>query len=299
MVRKRQQKRDSPYRRVLRVTRQGIVVNAALGTLKLAAGLLAGSGALVADGFHSLSDLASDGLVLWGTSVASWPEDADHPYGHGRIETLVGGLVGLMLILLAVGIGWGALHALRSAPPPPPSWWALVVAAGSFGVKEWLFRITVAAGRQERSLAALANAWHHRSDAFSSLAVMAGIATAIMAWPRADSVAALAVALLIGWVGGTISLQAGRQLVDTVVDPAIIARVRRASEATEGVRSVHDVRARTMGNRFLADLHIEVEGTLTVEAAHTIAEQVEANIMEEMPHVAHVIVHVDPWRGGP
>jgi cation diffusion facilitator family transporter len=299
LVRKRQQKRDSPYRRVLRVTRQGIVVNAALGTLKLAAGLLAGSGALVADGFHSLSDLASDGLVLWGTSVASWPEDADHPYGHGRIETLVGGLVGLMLILLAVGIGWGALHALRSAPPPPPSWWALVVAAGSFGVKEWLFRITVAAGKQERSLAALANAWHHRSDAFSSLAVMAGIATAIMAWPRADSVAALAVALLIGWVGGTISLQAGRQLVDTVVDPAIIARVRRASEATEGVRSVHDVRARTMGNRFLADLHIEVEGTLTVEAAHTIAEQVEANIMEEMPHVAHVIVHVDPWRGGP
>ncbi len=298
-MRKRQQKRDSPYRRVLRVTRQGIVVNAALGTLKLAAGLLAGSGALVADGFHSLSDLASDGLVLWGTSVASWPEDADHPYGHGRIETLVGGLVGLMLILLAVGIGWGALHALRSAPPPPPSWWALVVAAGSFGVKEWLFRITVAAGKQERSLAALANAWHHRSDAFSSLAVMAGIATAIMAWPRADSVAALAVALLIGWVGGTISLQAGRQLVDTVVDPAIIARVRRASEATEGVRSVHDVRARTMGNRFLADLHIEVEGTLTVEAAHTIAEQVEANIMEEMPHVAHVIVHVDPWRGGP
>lgn len=299
MVRKRQQKRDSPYRRVLRVTRQGIVVNAALGTLKLAAGLLSGSGALVADGFHSLSDLASDGLVLWGTSVASWPEDADHPYGHGRIETLVGGLVGLMLILLALGIGWGAVGAFWSAPPPPPSWWALVVAAGSFGVKEWLFRITVAAGRQERSLAALANAWHHRSDALSSLAVMAGIATALVVWPRADSLAALAVALFIGWVGGAISLQAGRQLVDTVVDPAIIARVRRASEATEGVRSVHDVRARTMGNRFLADLHIEVEGTLTVEAAHTIAEQVEDNIMEELPHVAHVIVHVDPWRGGP
>lgn len=299
MVGKRRHNRGSSYGRVLRVTRQGIAVNAALGTVKLAAGLLSGSGALVADGFHTISDLASDGLVLWGASVASWPEDADHPYGHGRIETLVGGLVGLMLVLVAAGIGWGAVGALRSAAPPPPSWWALVVAAGSFAVKEWLFRVTVAAGRQEASLAALANAWHHRSDALSSLAVMAGIATALLAWPRADSVAALAVALLIGWVGVAISLQAGRQLVDTAVDPAIIAGVRSASEATEGVRSVHDVRARTMGNRFLVDLHIEVEGALTVEAGHAIAEQVEADIVEELPQVAHVIVHVDPWRGGP
>ncbi len=298
MVRKLPLNLGSSYRRVLRVTRQGILVNAALGPLKLAAGWLSGSGALVADGFHSLSDLASDGLVLWGVSVASWPEDANHPYGHGRIETLAGGLVGLMLILVATGIGWEALGTLWSAAQPPsPSWWALVVAAGSFALKEGLFRVTVAAGQAEGSLAALANAWHHRSDAFSSLAVLAGITTALLGWPRADSMAALAVAVLVGWVGGIISLQAGRQLVDAAVDPSIIERIHRAAESTEGVVSAHDVRARTMGNRLLVDLHIEVEGSLTVEAGHTIADHVVTSVKAELPKVAHVIVHVDPWKG--
>lgn len=286
----------SSYDRVLRVTRQGMVVNAFLGVVKLVVGWISVSGALFADGLHSLSDLATDVLVLWGASVARLPEDYNHPYGHGRVETLAGGLVGLMLILVAGFIGWEALETLRSDLATVPSWWALVVAVGSFIAKEILFRATVAASKAERSIAALANAWHHRSDALSSLAVVAGIGLAHMGWPLADPLAALVVGGLIAWVGGTLSLQAGRQLVDTTVEPHMVLRIREAAESTDGVLSVHKVRARTMGNRILVDLHVEVKATLTVEEGHEIAEEAAVNIQKELPQVAHALVHVEPWQ---
>lgn len=286
------------YDRVLRVTRQGMVVNAALGVVKLAAGWLCASGALIADGFHSLSDLASDLLVLWGISVARMPEDSNHPYGHGRVETLAGGLVGLMLILVAAGIGWEAISDLQADHRTLPSWWALPVAAGSFAIKEVLFRVTVTASKAEGSIAALANAWHHRSDALTSLAVVAGIALARLGWPDADPLAALAVGGFIAWVGGGLSFQAGRQLVDTAVEPQTVLRIREVAEATGGVLSAHKVRTRTMGNRLLVDLHIEVKATLTVEEGHDIAKEVALNIQRKLPQVAHALVHVEPWKEG-
>jgi cation diffusion facilitator family transporter len=289
-------KAATSYNRVLKVTLQGMAVNAVLGVVKLTAGWLTASGALVADGFHSLSDLASDLLVLWGASVARRPEDTDHPYGHGRVETLAGGLVGLMLIILSAVIAWEAVSALRAAHHEVPSWWALLVAGGSFVAKEVLFRITVSAGKAEGSIAALANAWHHRSDALSSLAVLAGIALARLGWPGGDPVAALAVGALILWVGASLSFQAGRDLVDTAVEPQIVARIRQEAEATKGVVSTHKVRARSMGNRVLADLHVQVEATLTVEEGHDIATDVARNIQNKLPQVAHALVHLEPWR---
>jgi cation diffusion facilitator family transporter len=272
-----------------------MVVNASLAVVKLVAGWMGASSALVADGLHSLSDLASDGLVLWGASVASRPEDVDHPYGHGRVETLAGGLVGLFLLGTAVVIGWRSVKALFEVLPSEPYWWVLAVAAGSFVFKEGLFRLTIAAGQAEKSLAALANAWHHRSDALSSLAVMVGVVVAKMGWPGADPMAALAVACLIGWMGGQLSLEAGQQLVDRAVDQTIVSKIQSAAESTEGVLAAHAVRARSMGARILVDLHIVVDGSMTVEAGHSIAEQVESAIQAEVPRVAHVIVHVDPW----
>lgn len=285
------------YDRVLRVTRQGMVVNAVLGVVKLVAGWFSASGALIADGLHSLSDLASDFLVLWGASIATRPEDSNHPYGHGRMETLAGGLVGLMLIIVAVAIGWKAIGALQADHHLIPSWWAILVAAGSFGAKEVLFRMTVSASKAEGSIAALANAWHHRSDAFSSLAVVAGIALAQLGWPGADPVAALAVSVFIVWIGGSLSFQAGKQLVDTAVEPHTVQRIQEVAEATEGVLSTHKVRTRTMGNRLMVDLHIEVEATLTVEEGHDIAKEVAINIQEKLPQVAHALVHLEPWKG--
>lgn len=288
----------SSYSRVLKVTRQGMVVNAALGLLKVAAGLVSASGALLADGLHSLSDLVSDGIVLWGVSLARLPEDHNHPYGHGRLETLAAGLVGLILIIVTVVIGWNAVEALRSEPTGTPPLWAILVAGGSFVAKEVLFRVTVAAGQAEESLAALANAWHHRSDAFSSLAVVVGIALARLGWGWGDPLAALAVAVFIGWMGVSFSLQAGRQLVDTSVDPQTVLGIQKVAEDTSGVKAAHNIRARTMGNRIVVDLHIEVDAKLTVEAGHEIADQVERNIQVKLPRVAHALVHMDPWTGG-
>lgn len=288
----------SSYARVLKVTRQGMVVNAVLGFLKVAAGLVSASGALLADGLHSLSDLVSDGIVLWGVSLARLPEDHNHPYGHGRLETLAAGLVGLILIMVTVAIGWHAFEALRSEPTGMPPWWAILVAGGSFAVKEALFRVTVAAGQAEESLAALANAWHHRSDAFSSLAVVVGIALARFGWGWGDPMAAIAVSVFIGWMGVSFSFQAGRQLVDTSVDPQTVLRIKKVAEDTSGVKAAHNIRARTMGNRIVVDLHIEVDAKLTVEAGHEIADRVETNIQLKLTRVAHALVHVDPWMGG-
>lgn len=288
---------DTSYNRVLKVTRQGMAVNAVLGVVKLSAGWLTTSGALIADGFHSLSDLVSDVLVLWGASVASRPEDSDHPYGHGRVETLAGGLVGLMLMLLAAVIAWEAVSALRAAHHEVPSWWALLVAAGSFVAKEVLFRMTVSAGKAEGSIAALANAWHHRSDALSSLAVVAGIALSRWGWPGGDPLAAMAVGVLILWVGASLSFQAGRDLIDTAVEPQMVARIRQEAEDTKGVVSTHKIRARTMGNRVLVDLHVQVEATLTVKEGHDIATDVAKNIQKNLPRVAQALVHLEPWKG--
>lgn len=280
----------------LRVTWVGAVVNVSLVVFKLWAGLLSGSQALVADGVHSLSDLFSDVVVLFGLKWGRASEDADHPYGHARIETISGMIVGLVLILVGLWIAYQAIASIYLHQVARPSLLAIWAAAVSVVLKEALYWYTVVVGRRIKSVAVIANAWHHRSDAFSSVAVLVGVGATYLNpnWHLADSIAALAVIYFVVKMGGKLTWAAFKELADTAPDRDVLMNLRRHAEGFEGVRQVHDLRARYSGSQIFVEIHIVVDPDLTVRAGHEIARTVKASLLNEFADVTRVIVHVDP-----
>jgi len=284
-----------------RVTMVAGGISLALALSKLATGALAGSAALVADGVHSLSDLVTDGVVLAGVRLARRPADESHNYGHGKVETLATVIVGLVLATVAAGIfldgGRGILEAARGEPLQAPSRAALVVALVSIAAKEALFRYTRAAGRRLDSPALLANAWHQRSDALSSVAVAAGVAGATLggeAWRVLDPLAAVAVSLLVAWVAVSLIGSGLGELLEAGVDARTRSRILEAVATADGAHSPHRLRARRLGSALAMDLHVEVTRELDVFQAHVIAEAVEQRLLGEFGARTQVSVHLDP-----
>ncbi len=292
---------DARTRRATRVTVTAAVVNVVLALAKLAAGAVAGSAALVADGMHSLSDLITDGIVLAGVRFARRPADESHNYGHGKIETLAAVAVGAVLLIAAGGILFEACKGIavvaRGGILGAPSPAALVVAVVSIAVKEALFRFTRAAGRQLDSPALMANAWHQRSDALSSVAVAVGVAGASLggeSWRVLDPVAASVVALLIGKVALSLAWSGLGELLEAGVDPETRARILESVHRVDGARSPHGLRARRLGSTLAVDLHVEVARHLDIVQAHAIAEAVEEQLTRCFGANTLVNVHVDP-----
>lgn len=283
------------YRAARRVTVVGAVVNLLLTAAKIVVGWLAHSQALIADGIHSLSDLASDAVVLLAARHASREADQDHPYGHRRIETLATVVLGAALI--AVGLGL-AIDAGRRIFAPDlllrPGAAALAVALVSVASKEWLYRYTLRAAQALRSDLLRANAWHHRTDAISSLVVLAGVGGTMAGFPYLDAVAAIGVAGFIVRIGWELAFHSVRELIDTGLEPERLAAIRRAILAVDGVRSLHMLRTRRMGPDALVDVHIQVDPRLSVSEGHQIGETVRRRLIEEVEEVADVTVHVDP-----
>ena len=282
--------------RIRRVTWLGLWTNLGLSAVKFAAGTLGHSRAVVADAVHSLSDCGSDVAVLVGTRLWSQPRDSDHPYGHARIEAFVTVLLGLSLFAVGVGMGYAAVVNIRAKGGAPPSVVALVAAAVSMVVKEALYRWTVRVGREERSSAMVANAWHHRSDALSSLpaAVAVGAAMLLPGWPFLDSLGAVVVCLLIVQAAWRIVRPAVGQLIDRGLPPRECEAILAAVRAVEGVEQAHDLRTRRLGPGVALDIHVEVEPSLTVTAGHGIAEAARDRIFELFPDGIDVVVHIDP-----
>jgi len=280
----------------LRVTWWGMAVNLCLAALKFAAGILGNSQALVADAVHSLSDLFSDVVVLLGLRWGRKGEDADHHYGHGRIETLSTLVVGFLLIAVGVGIIYSAIASIYHHESSPPGVLVLLAALVSVIAKEVLYRYTMAVGRRIRSLAIVANAWHHRSDALSSVAVLIGVGAAYLnpAWNIADSIAAIVVSGFIFKVGISLTWGSLREVVDTAPDREILKKIEAKAFDIEGVENVHDLRARYSGSEIFVELHIIVNPDLTVREGHEIATAVENRLRSKMQGVTRVIVHVDP-----
>ncbi|HKJ71887.1 MAG TPA: cation diffusion facilitator family transporter, partial [Gammaproteobacteria bacterium] len=220
--------------------------------------------------------------------------DTDHPYGHGRFETLATVLLGLVLIAAGIGIAVNAAMRLTEGEIPLPTWPALVAAAFSIGANEWLYRVQIAIGRRYKASSVIANAWHHRTDALSSVAALVGIAGSMMGWVVLDTVAAVAVALMVVWAGGKLGWDAIRELVDTALEEDEVDRIQRQILRIEGVQSVHNLRTRRMGPEALVDVHIQVPGTISVSEGHQIAERVRQHLIESHPEVSEVLVHVDP-----
>ena len=273
----------------------GVFVNLILAIAKLIIGVIGHSTALVADGLHSLSDLISDGLVLIATHHSNIDADEDHPYGHARYETLATIALGVMLIAVAVGVAIDAVsHLLDPAEILIPSTLALWVAGVSVISKEILYQYTALVGRQVKSKLLLANAWHHRSDAISSIVVFVGIAGAIWGWPILDSVAALAVAVMIAKIGWDLSHSSVQELVDTALEPEILQQIREQIKQVNGVLELHMLRTRRMGHNALVEVHLLVDSQISVSEGHQISEAVENALINNFDEINDVTVHIDP-----
>ncbi len=280
----------------LRVTWIGMVANILLVILKVWVGLISKSQALVADGIHSLSDLFSDVVVIFGLKLGRMEEDENHPYGHARIETAASMLVGIILFLVGLGIGYNAVLTIYHHEESHPGLPAIGAALLSIILKEGLYWYTVAVGRRIKSPALIGNAWHHRSDAFSSIAVLIGVGGAYLnpSWHMADAFAALIVTFFIIKVGGNLTWSAMKEVVDTAPDQKMQAWIEQTALEIHGVREVHDVRARHSGAQIFVELHIVVDPFLTVWDGHEIAATVKHTLLNNVSDVTRVIVHVDP-----
>ena len=274
----------------------GIFVNALLILLKFLAGIFGNSQALIADAVHSISDLFTDVVVLFGIKIGRKPPDEEHHFGHARIETLASAIVGLALIGTAVYLGIEAALNIHRHTESHPTGLALMGAGASIALKEALYRYTVIIGRRIKSQLIVANAWHHRSDALSSVAVLLGVAGTLLnpSWHILDAFAALIVSFFIVKVGFDILWKTLREFTDTAPRPEIIEKLMQLSRAVEGVTDAHDLRVRTTGGFYQAEIHIVVNGQLTVVEGHRIAKTVERCLVEGMDELDRVIVHVDP-----
>lgn len=277
-----------------RSTMVSVIVNIVLTVLQLAAGIWAHSQALVADAIHSLSDLLSDFLVLLVNRHSHKAADEDHHYGHQRYETAASLVLGLLLTVVAVGMLWGAIDRLTHVEDiPKVQALALYVAVGTLLAKEALFRYMLAGAEKVRSSMLVANAWHARSDAASSLVVALGILGNLLGYPLLDPVAALIVGLMVMRMGLNFSWDALNDLMDRAASQDQIDRIRETLLQTPGVRGVHDLRTRKMGDLILVDAHIEVDGRLSVREGHDIALQARQLVMAKLP-VLNVQTHIDP-----
>lgn len=287
--------RHARYQEIRKVTLIGSVVDLVLGIVKIAIGLVAGSQALIADGVHSLSDLATDFLVIFAAKHAHRAADEEHPYGHGRIETLATVLLGVALALVAIGISIDAFRRMLSAEAMlHHGTWALAAALLSVAAKEYIYHYTVGVARRLRSNMLHANAWHSRSDAISLIIVLIGVGGSMAGFTYLDEVAAIAVALMIAKIGWDLLWTSLQQLIDKALEPELVEDIRQRILDVNGVRDCHMLRTRTSGSDSLVDVHIQVDPTLSVSEGHQIGERVRQQLISEIEHVADVTVHIDP-----
>ncbi len=278
-----------------RVSLAGLLLNVALAAIKLAAGVVGHSFALVADAIESSLDVVGSFVVWRGLRIADRPADGDHPYGHGRAEALAGLLVALLILVAGVGIAAEAVRGLLS-PKVPPASFTLAVILGVVVVKEGMYRSVRRAARRTGSGAVLIDAWHHRSDAITSAAAAVGLAIAILGGPayaQADNWAALV-------ASGVIVVNAVRLIRSPLGDlmdtrpREVVERVRVVAAGVHGVRAVEKVLARKTGLAYLVDMHVEVAPEMTVDTAHGIAHAVKDAVRGAMPQVQDVLVHIEP-----
>jgi cation diffusion facilitator family transporter len=289
---------DSATRRSIRWAQAGLFVNALLVLVKLLAGIVGHANALVADAVESSADIFSSLIVWMGLSIAVRPADEDHPYGHGKAEPLAAAVVSLMLLGAAAGISVMAIREIRT-PHHLPAPFTLFVAAGVIIIKEILYRRVLRVARDTGSTAVTADAWHHRADAISSLAAFIGISIALLGghgWEAADDWAALVAAILVAVNGVRTLRPAISGLMDEAPDRSVKERVLQAACAVEGVRRVENLKVRRSGLGFFVDLHVQADPTMSLEDAHQIAATVKYGILEAVPSVVGVLVHMEPYR---
>ena len=279
-----------------RSTWVSVGVNLLLTATQITVGIIAKSQGLIADGIHSLSDLVADFVVLFAGHHSKKDADVDHPYGHHRFETAASLALGLLLLAVGIAMLWSAFKKLETPDSVQQVHvMALWVAGAALIAKETLFRYMLAVAKRVKSSMLVANAWHARSDAASSLVVGIGIIGNLAGYPILDPIAALIVGFMVSRMGWSFGWDALHDLMDRAVDEQEVDAIRITLNETPGVSGVHDVRTRKMGDMIVVDAHIEVDGSISVEAGHDIAVEARNRVMQRH-RVLNLMTHVDPWH---
>jgi cation diffusion facilitator family transporter len=281
-------------RQIKSVTYLGMIVNIVLAVIKIVVGFVAASLALVADGIHSFSDLATDVAVLLGLRLGSKAPDQSHPYGHGRAETFSAVLIALILILVGGVMIYYATMAIARDEVTSPKIVVLIAAIVSIAAKEWLYRATKKVAIKSHSTALYANAWHHRSDALSSVAVAIGFISLEFGFGHGDQAAAIAVGMMIIWVGIKVIGDSLRELTESAVDSDTVEHIKDIINDNSSIRQWHKLRTRTVGREVFLDLHILVDPDLNIAAAHEISENLEQALDEQITRPVNITVHIEP-----
>lgn len=290
-------------REVYKVTIAGSIINVLLLVLKFAAGILGHSAAMIADAIHSLTDFATDVIVLVFVKLGNKPMDKDHDYGHGKYETLATAIIGISLFAVGMMICWSGLvktyQALCGEQLQQPGIVALVAAVASVALKEWAYQFTVRTGRKYHSEAVVANAWHHRSDALSSIGTMMGIGGAILLgshWAVLDPLAAIVVSVFIIKAAWSLVMQSVKELTDASLSEKEEDEILKTASEEEGVGEIHNLRTRRIGNKIAIEMHVRMPGSLSLYAAHERATAIEQRLKQKYGADTHVGIHIEPIK---
>lgn len=290
-------------RSIYRVTLAGGAINIALVIFKFIAGILGGSAAMIADAVHSLSDFLTDIVVLIFVHISSKPQDEDHDYGHGKYETLATSIIGLALMAVGIMIFYNGftkimacIHGEQLPTPGAIAFWAAIISIIS---KEFAYQFTVKVGKNVHSQAVIANAWHHRSDAFSSIGTALGIGGAILLgkhWTVLDPIAAVVVSLFIIRVAWKLTSKTVDELVEKSLPDDVEEEIKKIVMSEEGVSELHHLRTRQIGNHFAIEMHIRMPGEFSLFAAHSHASAIEKRLKDHFGNDTHVGIHVEPVK---
>ena len=271
--------------------------------MKLTAGFLGHSAAMLADGIHSVTDFATDFIVLVFVKLGNKPVDKDHDYGHGKYETIASSLIALALFGVGALICYsGLVKTMRAASGEPleqPGYIALTAAVASIILKEWAYRFTVSEGRRLHSEAVIANAWHHRSDALSSVGTMFGIGGAILLgpqWAVLDPLAAIAVSFFIIRAAFSLIVQDIKELTDASLPESVENEIRDIVNMEQGVSGLHNLRTRRIGNAVSLDMHVRMDGSMSLYEAHAHATAIEQNLRSHFGSQAYINIHIEPIK---
>lgn len=292
---------NSREKQIYKVTIVGSIVNMLLLVFKFVAGILGNSAAMIADAVHSFSDFVTDVIVLLFVRVSSKPKDKEHEYGHGKYETFATLVIGIILLAVGFGIAYSAISKIvaifQGEDIQSPGLVALIAALASIVFKEWLFRYTLIKGKKLNSQAVVANAWHHRSDAFSSIGTAIGIGGSFILgskWAVLDPIAAVVVSFFIVKAALSLIIPSINELVEEALPQEVEEEVIRIAESVPKVVKPHDLHTRRIGNSYAIEMHILLDGNMSLHEAHDIATQVEERIMEKFGNETHIIVHPEP-----
>lgn len=290
-------------RRIYRITLAGSIVNIVLLVFKFIAGILGHSAAMIADAIHSLSDFLTDIIVIVFVRLSSKPADHDHDYGHGKYETLATSVIGMALAVVAVMLGWDGIEKIiyvmqgnQLESPGIIAFWAAIL---SIVLKEWIFRATRKVAKEENSKALEANAWHHRSDAMSSIGTAIGIGGAVMlgdSWAILDPIAAIVVCILIIVTAFKIIRQASGELLEESLPKEIEDKIEQIAYQDPLVSDIHKLHTRRIGNIIAIEMHLRMPSDVTLAESHIHANSIEKSLKQEFGNGTHIMLHIEPTK---